>query len=649
MLITLDTTRADHLSCYAPLKRPGSVNSASAKTPHLDALAARGVLFAQATVQAPVTLPSHASIMTGTYPPVHGLRDMEGFVLDKSHPTLATAMQASGFATAAFVGSRVLAKQFGLANGFTSYDDGMGGAGVQESEFAERRGSAVTDAAIAWLQKNGRTRFFLWTHYFDPHAPYDPPEPYKQTYARDLYSGEIAYADEQVGRVLTALEQLGLASNTLVAVIGDHGESLGEHGELTHGVFLYESTLHVPLILAGPGVPRGKVVHEQVRSVDLLPTLLTFVNVPADTGVQGLSLWPLIERGIHSNSSYSYSETLYPRTYMGWSELAAVRQNDWKLIVAPRPELYNLKEDPGESRNLISDHPAEAAQLRDKITDLEKVRRTRAVPASIDAKTRRQFESLGYVSGGTPRQSRNGTPAPDPKDRVKVLETLTSVEDLLSRKQYVRAAALMEEALRADPTNPRCHISLAMAYEKMGEYKRAIQVFQHALDLKIETDKIYSRLGIDYLHLGQLDKAVESMTQAISINPADLHTLQNLGMAYLQMGRVNDAEKTFRAITAMNDRHAPAHDGLGLVAIQRSDVGTARREFEKAVEIDPDDPKSLLDLGILHQNTGNGQQALHYLEAFMGKVGPGQFTDQIPAVRGAIEELKADQRRNAGR
>lgn len=650
LLITLDTTRADHLSCYSGPTPVGGRRSKGAKTPHLDALSAQGVMFAHATAQVPLTLPSHASIMTGEYPTLHGVRGMEGFVFDKSHPTLASITQGNGFATAAFVGSRVLAKDFGLANGFTSYDDNMGNQTEEDNLpgiFAERRAALVTERALEWLKENRQRRFFLWAHYFDPHAPYDPPEPYKNIYARDPYSGEIAYTDEQVGRLLEGLEQMGLQSRTLVAVFGDHGESLGEHGEMTHGVFLYDSTLHVPFILAGPGVPRGKVIDDQVRSIDVMPTLLAFLNLPPGPEVQGVSLWPLIQQGARVRSNFSYSETLYPRIYMGWSELLAMRTDTWKLIVAPRPELYNLERDPGENHNLISNFPADADQLLKKLREVagEPGRRNKVVTSPVDRQRLRELESLGYLSHGTPRQIQLGTTAPDPKDRVDVLKILSRVEDFLNSKDYARAARLMEQGWRLDPANPRCHIYLATAYEQMGQYQRAIQVFQHALDVKVETDKIYSRLGIDYLHLNQLDKAVDAMARANLINPRDLNNLLNLGMAYLQLGRVDDAEKAFRAITAQNDRSAAAHNGLGLVAIQRGDTETARREFEKALEVNPDEVKSLLDLGILYQKTGNREQALHYLQLFMSKAPRGQFTDQLPAVREAIQELRVDKKR----
>jgi arylsulfatase A-like enzyme/Tfp pilus assembly protein PilF len=648
LLITLDTARADHLSCYFPLNGSRDANSQYAKTPHLDALAARGVLFAHATAQAPLTLPSHASIMTGKYPRSHGLRDMEGFVLDPAHATLASTTRRNGFATAAIVGSRVLAKPFGLANGFAFYDDAMEAEGSgHPGTFAERRAAMVTDHALEWLQDNGQSRFFLWAHYFDPHAPYDPPDPYRKNYARDPYSGEIAYTDEQVGRLLDGLERFGLASRTLVAVIGDHGESLGEHGEATHGVFLYDSTLHVPFILAGPGIPGGKVIREQVRSIDLLPTVLAFLKLPAEGEVEGVNLWPLIRQGAPVRSHYSYSETLYPRIYMGWSDLAAIRTDNWKLIVAPRPELYHLTNDPGERQNLINTNPDQANSLRSKLPGLARGRQEPLVARPMDATTRRQLESLGYLSGGTPRQIRLDVPAPDPKDRVEVLKLLVQAEDFLTSKDYAAAARLMEKGLRLDPANPRCHISLAMAYEQMGKYQRAIEVFQHAIHRRIETDKIYSRLGIDYLHLGQFDKAVEALERSSQINPADLDNLRNLGMAYLQLGRVNGAERVFRAIITQNDRHGAAHNGLGLVAIRRGDVETARREFERAVAADANEVKSLLDLGILYQSVGNGEQALRYFQMFLRKAPPGQFTDQVQAVREAVHDLEAARKRAA--
>jgi choline-sulfatase len=635
LLITLDTTRADHLSCYG---RRG------AKTPHLDALAARGARFTRAVAQVPLTLPSHACIMTGAYPEVHGLRDMGGFILAKTHPTIASITRPAGFATAAFLGSRVLSRSFGLSNGFSTYDDEMGTPaeeGRLPGVFPERRASVVTDRALDWLRQNANGKFFLWVHYYDPHAPYDPPEPYKHTYAQDLYSGEIAYTDEQVGRLLAGLDQLGLSSRTLIAVMGDHGESLGEHGEMTHGIFLYDSTLHVPLILAGPDVPPGKVIDDQVRSIDLMPTLLAFLNLSPGPEAQGASLWPLITQGRRVRSDYAYCETLYPRTYMGWSELRAMRTDSWKLIVAPRPELYNLERDPAETTNLIARYPADADHLQKKVWEVagEQARKEKVLTTPVDPETRQELESLGYVSAGTPREIRLGTAAPDPKDRTDVLKTLEQVEGLLNQESYARAAQLMEQALKRDPTNPLGLLYLATAFEKMGRYQRAVQVYEHAIDLRLGTDQIYSRLGRVYLRLRQVDKAADAMARANEINPTDLDNLRNLGTAYLQLGRPNDAEKAFKAITLQNDRYAAAYNGLGLIAVRRGDGDSARQNFEKALELDPGQVEPLLNLGVLYQKAGNKEQALRYLKMFLEKAPRQQYGSLLPQVREAIQKL----------
>jgi len=657
LLITLDTTRADHLSCYSPKSAPGVAHTPAspesrtpgsegvARTPHLDALAARGVRFVHATAQVPLTLPSHACIMTGAYPPVHGLRDMGGFVLAKTHPTLASILSSAGFATGAFVGSKVLNRRMGLANGFATYDDDMRAQNEGEmlpGIYPERRAAVVTDRALDWLKQNAESRFFLWAHYYDPHAPYDPPEPYKTTYAKDLYSGEIAYTDEQVGRLLDWFAGQAFASKTLIVVVGDHGESRGEHGEQTHGVFLYESTTRVPFIVAGPDVPAGKVINDQVRSIDIMPTVLAFLNVSPGPEAQGVSLWPLIQQDRKVRSNYSYLETLYPRTYMNWSELRAMRTDSWKLIVAPHPELYNLERDPQENTNLIARYPADADQLQKKIWEAagEQNRQEKVVASPVDPATRQELESLGYVSAGTPREIQLGTQAPDPKDRVEVLKSLGEVELLLNEHAYPRAAQLMQHALERDPTNALVHIYLATALEKTGQLERAVAVYRHAIDLKLGTDQIYSRLGRVYLRLHQLDKATDTMMHGMELNPTDLDNLRNLGTAELELGRVDEAERAFKAITRQNDRYSAAWNGLGLVAVRRDDAEQARRDFEKAIAADASEPEPLLNLGVLYQKAGNKQQAALYLQKFLDTAPAKDYSHLFPQVREAIRDCQ---------
>ena len=347
VLVTIDTLRADHIGCFG---------YQLVQTPHLDSLAARGTRFAQAVTPVPLTLPSHASILTGTYPFVHGVRDMGGFVLQESPPTLATLLSQAGFRTAAFVGSVTLDHRYGLNRGFATYDDDMPPA---ESEAGprkpERRAEVVVERTLAWLAARPAGRFFLWVHFFDPHSPYDAPQPFHAQYADHPYDGEVAYADAQLGRLLEAVREQGVSDRTLFVVMGDHGESLGEHGESTHGIFLYDATTRIPLVIAGPGVPYGKVVQAQVRSIDVMPTILAAVKIKAGDLLQGVSLCPLIEGngGLPPESRFALMETIYPRTHLGWSELRAVRTTEWKYIQAPQEELYNLLTDPAESCNVV--------------------------------------------------------------------------------------------------------------------------------------------------------------------------------------------------------------------------------------------------------------------------------------------------------
>jgi len=637
LLITLDTTRADHLSCYHPGK---------AKTPHLDALAARGVRFAHATAQVPLTLPSHACIMTGAYPPVHGLRDMGGFVLNPSHPTIASLAHAAGSATAAFVGSRAVARLFGLSQGFDTYDDDMGPQteeGKLPGVFAERRATVVTDRALDWLKQNGQRKFFLWAHYYDPHAPYDPPEPYKRQYAKSPYDGEIAYMDEQVGRLLDGLDQMGLASRTLIIAMADHGESLGEHGEAAHGIFLYDATLHIPLMIAGPDVPQGKVIEDQVRSIDIHPTVMEFLHLAPSPEAQGVSLWPLLGQGTHVRSGYSYGETLYPRTYMGWSELRAMRTDGWKYILAPHPELYDLRRDPGELKNLIAQHPVDADQFQKLVWKIAgtqgKAENLTTVP--LDEKTRRELESLGYVGGAGSREIQLGSDAADPKDRIPVLELTQRAEAFLEAGDNARAAQTMEQAVRLDPGNPRARIELGAAYERAGQLDQAVKAYEDGIKLHMLTETFYARLGKLYLRLHKLDKALDAMTQARQTDPTNLDNLRNLGTAELQVGRVDEAERAFKAIVLQDDHFSGAYNGLGLVAIQRGDADAARHDFEKAIELNSAEVEPLLNLGVLYDKAGNKTQALGYYQQFLTKASAKEYSALIPKVRAAVQDLKS--------
>lgn len=637
VLITLDTTRADHLGCYG---------SRSVKTPNLDALAARGVRFAHATAQVPLTLPSHACIMTGSYPEVNGMRGMGGFTLAKSHPTIASVAHAAGYQTAAFVASRVLSRTFGLSNGFDTYDDQLNTEtreGQLPNIYPKLPASVETDRAIGWLKQHSQKKFFLWVHYYDAHAPYDPPEPYKHLYASHPYSGEIAYMDSQVGRLLDDIGEQGIGSRTLIVVIADHGEGLGEHGEMTHGIFLYDSTMHVPLIIAGPGIPAGKVIEEEVRSIDIMPTILAFLNLSPGKEAEGVSLWPLIQKGQRVQSDFAYMETLYPRIYMGWSELRGIRTDQWKYILAPHQELYDVEKDPGERKNVISRFPDVASNLNKGIWYATRLKspEQNITASPISEQTRKELESLGYVSGGQPETIELGTPAPDPKNMVGMLKLLSEAGTAIEGREYHRAVPLMKRGLQIDPRNPLAHVYLAIAYERMGDFKDAIGIYQHALSLKLATDEIYARLGKDYLRIHDLPKAVDAMTRANEINPTRLDNLDNLGTAEMQLGRMDEAEKAFHAVVLQDNHDAAAWNGLGLIEIQRGDAATAHQDFEKAIAADSNAVEPLLNLGLLYKNAGDNQQAIHYFRLFLSKAPRAQYGSMFGKVNDAIREMEA--------
>ncbi len=636
LLITIDTLRADYLGCYG---------RSSIATANIDALAGRGVRFEQAIAQVPLTAPSHASILTGTYPQVHKVRDMGGFVLDKGVPTLATILGQVGYETAAFVGSSVLNRYYGLNRGFATYGDEMKSSQEEKKlpgVVAEVRGEVVTQRATAWLDKSASKRFFLWVHYYDPHFPYDPPEPYRTRYAKDLYGGEVAYADEQIGKLLKALEEHGLRERTLVVLLADHGESLGDHGEYTHGVFLYDSTVHIPLIFAGPDVPAGRTVTQQVRSIDVMPTIADYLGVPAGDKVQGASLVPALIDGRVPKSNYCYMETLYPKTQMGWSELRGVRTDEWKYVAAPRPELYRFADDKSEKRNVIGNFAADADRLQKKVWEIAGPlqSQTRVEPQPVDEERRRELNALGYVGGGR-RAVKIDMSGADPKDRVAVLDGLERAGDAMNHDHWRDAVPLLEKISRQDAGNPLIYAYLQMCYERLGQFDRMEQTCLRAIDNKVESDTIYAGLGGIYVRRGNLPRAAEFMEKAAQLNPANLENMDNLATAYLQLGRPDDAQRVLQAILIQNPRHAGAHNVLGILEIQRSRPQEARRHFEQAIESNPDLAQPYMNLGLLAQKAGQTRVAADYYREFLKRADPDKHRDYIPKVREALKELEA--------
>ncbi len=636
VIVTVDTLRPDHLRCYG---------YPDIDTPAMDRIARRGALFENAVAQTPLTPPSHASIFTGQNPNVHNVRNTGGFVLQSSSHPLARILQEQGWDTAAFIGSAVLKKLFGFNNGFAVYDDEMPvpGRRTEFREDPERKASVVVDHAIQWL--NGRTSdkpFFLWAHIYDPHIPYTPPSEFAQKYKGRLYDGEIAYADQQLARLFDAVARKSPADRTLIAVLSDHGESLGEHGEHTHGVFLYDSTLRIVFMMAGPGIPAGARIKQQARSIDFLPTLLEVMGGRAPGYVQGISLVPLFHAGTAA-TDISYGESLYSKMNMNWSELRSIRTNRWKYIRAPRPELYDLTSDPRETQNVVSQHGFEVqkfeAQLKNIISPggkgIEKVD-----TAMVDERVMDQLKSLGYLSGvGGRSYELNGSGA-DPKDMVKVLDLIDEAESGQTQLPEPRRLALLQQAMALDPRNPSLCYQLGGRLEKNGRYDEAMQLYRSALAKGIESGRLHSRIADLLLRRGEKGPAIVEYEKAAQINPVDLDSQNNLATAYLEKGRLADAERVFRWILANDGNYAAAQNGMGLVSIQKQDANSARGYFERAVQLDPDLVEAHMNLGLLYEMAGDRARARSSFEIFLAKASPTQYASIIPRVRQELASLQ---------
>jgi arylsulfatase A-like enzyme/Flp pilus assembly protein TadD len=635
VVVTVDTLRADHLRCYG---------YANIETPALDALAQRGVLFENAVAQTPLTPPSHASIFTGQNPTTHNVRNTGGFVLQSSSHPLARILQEQGWDTGAFIGSAVLKKLFGFNNGFAVYDDEMPRPGKRNEfrEDPERKASVTVDRAIAWLnQRTADKPFLLWVHIYDPHIPYQPPAEFAQKYKGRPYDGEIAYADQQIARLFDAVARKSPADKTVTAVLADHGESLGDHGERTHGVFIYDSTLRIPFLMAGPGIPAGLRVKKQARTIDFLPTLLEIMGGRAPRYVEGLSLVPLFS-GKPVATDISYAETLYPKMNMNWSELRAIRTNRWKYIRAPRPELYDLTADPGETSNVIQQHGPEVQNFEAQLKKFspggkgnEKVE-----TAMLDERVMDQLKSLGYLSGAGGRSYELTGTGTDPKDAVEVLQLIDEAESAEVKLPESKRIELLQRALAKDPQNPSLYYQLGGRLEKNDRYDEASALYRTALSKGIDSGRLHSRLADLLLRRGRKDEAIVEYEKAAQINPADLDSQNNLATAYLEKGRLADAERVFKWILANDADYPAAQNGMGLVSIQKQDPAAARGYFERAAKLDPDLVEVHMNLGLLYEMAGDRARARSSFETFLAKASPAQYGDIIARVRQELATLK---------
>ncbi len=502
LLVTIDTLRADHVGVYG---------APEAQTPSLDALATGGTRFETAIAATPLTLPSHASLLTGLDPPRHGVRHNGVYHLGDRVETLAERFRAAGYATGAITGAVVLARRYGLDQGFERYDDGTTSRVSGAGGFLERNAGEVTDRALGWLGSASHP-FLLWVHYYDPHHDYRPPQPFASRFAANPYDGEIAYVDSELGRLLDGLESRGLRERTLILVTSDHGESLGEHGESTHAYTLYDAVLRVPLILSGPGVPQGRVVPSLVRAVDVAPTLLALAGLPAFAEADGEPLTPHLQDGPPPPARLAYSETLATRIEQGWSPLFAARSERHLLVRAPRPELYDVEADPAQLENLIATDPERfrpeierlARALDERIAGSEE-----QTPLALDGDSLAQLRSLGYALPSRPVEQ-SGL---DPKDGLASLSSVLGGVAAYDAADFAGALVLLERAVQELPASSMAHAYLAYTHMRLQRPERALPHIEAAVRLAPESAYYQAVLGDTQRQLGNADAAAAAYRQ----------------------------------------------------------------------------------------------------------------------------------------
>ena len=598
LVVTLDTTRADHLGAYG---------AGQIRTPVFDRLAREGVLFEQAESVAPLTLPAHVSIFTGRFPPEHGVRDNGGFFVSPKEITLATVLKGAGFQTGAVVAAYVLDGKWGLNNGFTTYIDDFDTAKVRGLGGAvQRPADEVVDRALPWLEQQKDRRFFAWLHFYDAHTPYDPPEPFKSEYAGRPYNGEIAFVDSQLGRIVDYLARQGLLDKTVIAVIGDHGESLDEHGEASHGFFVYESTTRVPFLIRAPfDRLAGRRIADPVRAVDLTPSVLDLLGVAVPKGLSGASLAPLMTGAVREMGLETYSESMYPLHHFGWSDVRAMRLGRFKVFDAPRPELYDLERDPHEAHNLFAERRVVADQMLSRLQKLS-AQFSAAGPSTqpavaVDPEVRARLAALGYVGSFVATSASPRSERADPKDKIALFNLMNSARETgkAGDDGFAAAVALLRRVVAADPNVIDAWFMLGNEHFKARRFSDAISYFKKALALKPDYDLALINMANSYRALGNDEAAMAGYQQYLLVDPKNAYVHYQIGEIDLDRGDRAAAARRFGEALAIDPKVAPARVALGVLAFERGDIPGAEREIAAALAVKPDVRLAHFNLALL--------------------------------------------------
>jgi len=671
LLITIDTLRPDRLGCYG---------SPFLKTETIDGLAEKGILFRRAFAQATTTLPSHTTILLGEDPLRHGVHDNAHFRVGPEKLTLAEHLKRNGYATGAFVGGFPLDSQFGLDQGFDVYDDAFEGHSVRGQEYRERKADSVVSSALRWLDGQAGP-WFLWVHCFDPHDPYEPPEPFLAQFKDQPYSGEVAYVDSVLKKLLAAAAGKENAAGTVIVVTGDHGEGLGQHGEETHGYFAYNTTLWIPLILAAPGLKPGRV-DQTVVHMDIFPTVCDLLGVAKPKGLQGISVLPATRGQTLPQRSF-YFESLYPYYSRGWAPLYGYHQGSEKFIDSPIPEAFDITRDFDEKSNLLPGKNIKV--LRGKLAEV-----TGGVsPAagggqskSLDARALEKLRSLGYVSSAQVSRKDDFGPSDDPKTMLPFHAKATRGRSLYESGKRAEGIALLEEVMNerpdldlAYPTLAQIHagegrLDLAMAVMKKGaealpdnislasyyihflneagKFDDVIQMLTAGGNAFAEIPESWNDLGVAYLNKGELEKSLDAFRKAVALDDSNYIFYRNLGDLYLAFfNRTKDsaAYKTsldhYRKALGLNPDDSSTYNGMGYAYLQGGEPAPAIPLFEKAFKLSPNYSSALYNLSQAALKAGHFEKALASFVLFKERFARLLSPAQVQTLDAVIQDLRA--------
>lgn len=673
VLITLDTTRADHLACYG---------YAGVKTPNLDSLARQGILFEQCTTSVPLTLPSHASIMTGLYPTFHQVRVNGNTALSEKHLTLAELLGQQGYQCGAFIGAFVLDGRWGLKQGFHHYDDLFDLKKYKQLDLAlvQRPGNEVIDAALAWLEEQKENPFFAWIHLYDPHTPYEPPEPYFSQYntgLSGLYDGEIAFTDEQIGRVNSWAAENNLDKKTIFLIIGDHGEGLGNHGELAHGYYIYDYAVQVPFIIVTPFEKLEDIrIASQVRTVDLYPTLLEMIGIPVPKEIQGESLLDMIFNLSNRKSFYAYSESLSPNIHYGWSPLYSLRNTQYKYIDAPRPELYDLTQDPEEMNNLRDKFPKRVIEFKEALDSLIEQTSSQAPQpeaANLDQETLQRLAALGYIGAPVSKKSTKSKEKDlaDPKDKLHIYQSVQQVGELINHEKYDQCVQILESVLQEEPKIPQALLLLATCYTELDRKEEAKA--QYDLILKDDPNSIQALIGmanlllkegrkedvialcqqilsiddrntqaytfIGEVHMGENDHslALPYLEKAVEIQPKLTRNRLNLAACLVGLKRYDESETILEEILLKYPKYPLAHYHLGLLYEEQGRLEEAQQAYSEEIAYYPEHFRAHFNLGELLFKLGDRKGYLEQMREVV-RIAPNAAQGYLFLARGLLYE-----------